>query len=320
MQLVSIIVPVYNSEKYLKESIDSILKQSFSNFELLLINDGSTDNSAEICDFYTAKDSRIKIFHKSNGGVSSARNLGLKNAFGKYICFVDSDDTINTNFLLDLITDLENVSAQLVIQNLKKFDTEGKIGDLYKYQNQLLDVKGFLNNFNITVYGFVAGKLYLNEIVKERQITFDEEISFGEDCKFMLEYLYHCQGVYMSTKSNYNYRIVNSGLTNKQLNYENEYKCFIKIKDSIERLSQKNKIAPNNQIIFYSKRLLNSIFVDKNLKTSISRVEKLQYLFKHHTKEILEIYKKSRFRGFLFYLLLKHQQLFLFEIVYRKVR
>ena len=108
--LISIIVPVYNSEKALDRCINSILEQTFQNWELLLINDGSTDRSREICDEYAAKDQRIKVFHKTNGGVSSARNVGLDNAKGEWITFCDSDDEIlnNTFALYDRIINEHN--------------------------------------------------------------------------------------------------------------------------------------------------------------------------------------------------------------------
>lgn len=91
---ISIIVPVYNTEKYLSACLDSILTQSFTDFELLLVDDGSTDKSGEICDEYAQKDSRIRVFHKENGGVSSARNLGIEEAVGDYLHFVDADDIV----------------------------------------------------------------------------------------------------------------------------------------------------------------------------------------------------------------------------------
>ena len=97
--MISIIVPIYNREKYLSECIDSILVQSYSDFEVLLIDDGSTDRSGEICDEYAQKDARIRVFHKENGGVSSARNVGLDNATGEWIAFVDSDDWVGEKYL-----------------------------------------------------------------------------------------------------------------------------------------------------------------------------------------------------------------------------
>ena len=96
---ISIIVPVYNAEQYLRRCIDSILNQSFTDFELILIDDGSKDKSSDICDEYAAKDSRVRIFHKENGGVSSARNVGLDNSCGEWVAFVDADDEIEDGYL-----------------------------------------------------------------------------------------------------------------------------------------------------------------------------------------------------------------------------
>ncbi len=112
--IISIIVPAYNVEKYLSRCIDSVLVQTFSNFELILIDDGSTDHSSEICDKYAAKDSRIKVIHKENGGQSSARNTGLEIATGKYIGFVDSDDWISTDCFEYLYTLIEKFNADAV--------------------------------------------------------------------------------------------------------------------------------------------------------------------------------------------------------------
>ena len=102
MPIMSVIVPVYNTEQYLHRCIDSILTQTYTDFELLLIDDGSKDKSGDICDEYALKDSRIRVFHKENGGVSSARNLGLDNAAGEWITFVDSDDWIIESYLMNL--------------------------------------------------------------------------------------------------------------------------------------------------------------------------------------------------------------------------
>lgn len=99
---ISVIVPVYNAEKYLHRCVDSILSQTFTDFEVLLINDGSTDTSGVICDEYAQKDARVRVFHKENGGVSSARNVGIKNMRGLYSIHVDSDDWVEPSYLKDL--------------------------------------------------------------------------------------------------------------------------------------------------------------------------------------------------------------------------
>ena len=116
--MISVIVPIYNAEKYLRRCVDSVLAQTFTDYELLLINDGSQDSSGAICDGYVAKDSRVRVFHKENGGASSARNLGLENAKGEWITFVDSDDTLQQN-ALDLLYQSLTSSVDAVIANTK---------------------------------------------------------------------------------------------------------------------------------------------------------------------------------------------------------
>ena len=111
----SVIVPVYNAEKTLQRCVDSILAQTFEDFELILINDGSKDQSGDICDEYAAKDSRVKTVHKTNGGVSSARNAGLRIAQGEYIAFIDSDDYIDNDYLLGF----KHYDADLIISGAK---------------------------------------------------------------------------------------------------------------------------------------------------------------------------------------------------------
>lgn len=121
MPKISVIVPVYNTEQYLPRCIDSILAQTFTDFELLLIDDGSKDSSGKICDESAAKDSRIRVFHKENGGVSSARNMGLNNAQGEWITFVDSDDYLieHSGFNLLARTDIE---ADLIVYSFLWID------------------------------------------------------------------------------------------------------------------------------------------------------------------------------------------------------
>lgn len=114
-ELISVIVPIYNMEKYLKKCVDSILNQTYSNLEIILVDDGSTDSSTKICDEYIKVDSRIKVFHKENGGLSDAKNFGLSKANGKYVAFVDSDDWIETNMYEDMYYKLKETESNIVI-------------------------------------------------------------------------------------------------------------------------------------------------------------------------------------------------------------
>lgn len=131
---ISIIVPVYNVEKYLNRCLDSILNQTFTDFELILVDDGSTDNSGIICDEYKTKDNRIKVIHKENGGLSSARNAGLDIARGRYIGFVDSDDFISKDMYQILYNEAEKNKADMIMCEFKKVDKnyEAINNNLYK--------------------------------------------------------------------------------------------------------------------------------------------------------------------------------------------
>ena len=123
-ELISIVVPIYNVEKYLRQCLDSILDQTYEHFECLLINDGSPDNSADICKEYVDKDARFHYFEKENGGLASARNFGIKYSKGKYITFIDSDDWVESDYLEVLYSKIKEYNTDFVISSYKKFDMD----------------------------------------------------------------------------------------------------------------------------------------------------------------------------------------------------
>ena len=135
-ELISVIVPVYNIEDYIAQCIESILKQTYSNLEILLVNDGSTDCCPEICDRYAGLDSRIQVIHKSNGGLSSARNSGLNQACGEYIAFIDGDDFIHPEMLEDLYFALKDCDADMSVCNLQYVDENGN--PIREYPNHII--------------------------------------------------------------------------------------------------------------------------------------------------------------------------------------
>ena len=135
MPKVSIIVPVYKAEKYLHRCVDSILAQTFTDWELLLIDDGSPDRSGDICDEYAKKDTRIRVFHKKNGGVSSARNLGLDNVQGEYVTFVDSDDWIDVNTLNVCFSQIETYDLDILQFSYTR--NEKQLGDVLDFESHV---------------------------------------------------------------------------------------------------------------------------------------------------------------------------------------
>ena len=132
-ELISVIVPIYNVENYLRMCLDSIQNQTYKNFECLLINDGSPDNSAEICREYAAKDSRFRYFEKENGGVSSARNLGIERSEGVYITFVDSDDWVEPDYLEVLYSIIVQEKADISVSTYKQFNTKENCWYLHSF-------------------------------------------------------------------------------------------------------------------------------------------------------------------------------------------
>ncbi len=133
--LISIIVPIYNVEKYLKKCLESIINQTYENLEIILVNDGSTDRCGEICEEFTKKDKRIKVIHKENGGLSDARNVGIKNAMGSFIGFVDSDDYIHETMYEMLYHDLKKYDGDIAICEFQDVDENGKGLEVFKKSN-----------------------------------------------------------------------------------------------------------------------------------------------------------------------------------------
>ncbi len=188
--MISIIVPVYNTEKYLHRCIDSVLAQTYQDFELLLIDDGSKDSSGAICDEYAAQDTRVRVFHKENGGVSSARNVGLDNVQGEWVTFVDSDDYIEENFLKSFEG---NLDADLVVGGMIEKGPQGNL--LRNIPSGYHHPPTFALEGNLTKLAFQSpcGKMYRGSLVKK--LRFDESMIIGEDHFFILRYVYIAKSI-----------------------------------------------------------------------------------------------------------------------------
>lgn len=205
--MISVIVPIYKAERYIHRCIDSILAQSYTDFELLLIDDGSPDNCGTICDEYAVQDSRVRVFHKENGGVSSARNIGLDNARGEWIAFCDADDSVNSGWLAayrDAV--IENID--LAIQGFRIID-KGKIikKTLPKEHGDTIDAKRKLIVALMSqgVYGYLWVKLFRRQIIEDNHIRFDVNSAFREDEQFFSQYLINVNSFMCIDKENYYY-------------------------------------------------------------------------------------------------------------------
>lgn len=199
--MISIIVPVYNAEQYLHRCIDSILTQSHSDFELLLVDDGSPDNCGAICDEYAAKDTRVRVFHKENGGVSSARNFGIEQAQGEWVSFVDSDDWIASEFLERLI---QKPDADFILGGVVR--STGKVDVFPEKKYEVQEISEFIDSYiNVLLLRTPWGKLLRRNIIVDNHIRFDEQMKYGEDTIFVYQYLCFCHSIRTVEASNYNY-------------------------------------------------------------------------------------------------------------------
>lgn len=216
-KIISIIIPVYNAEKYLSRCIGSILRQSFADFELILVDDGSKDRSGVLCDKYALKDARIKVLHKENGGVSSARNLGLENAQGKYITFIDADDWVAENYLEKLLDAIENTEAQFVVGKLenrevtcREFFVEDEVLDFANLQGEEIHAL-----FTRDIFCGPWVKLFVSRIIQQHNLRFKEGMRFGEDTLFVRDYLLKCERICTIKDKLYFYNKLNDGSATK---------------------------------------------------------------------------------------------------------
>lgn len=217
MPTVSIIVPVYNAEVYLHKCINALLSQSFEDFELILVNDGSKDKSGAICDEFSANDNRIKVIHKENGGVSTARNCGLDNATGKYIMFCDSDDFIKQDFCAPLVNLANGNEDCLVLAGITELrdnaDEKDNLCPAFPEGAKItLSNKEFYDLFvklNLSAPFLLMhmpyNKLFSRRIIEENHLRFDTSIHYNEDFIFNLLYLDKVSSVKIHNKSIYNY-------------------------------------------------------------------------------------------------------------------
>ena len=299
--LVSVIIPVYNSEQYLRACIDSVLEQSYTDFELLLINDGSTDSSGKICDEYALKDARVKVFHKENKGVSSARNLGIHEAEGEWLCFVDSDDVLEENYLTALVKSSVDSKADFIAQGFKKFGNGIEknmhlgVGLFSAYDfRTLFQIKKIQN------FGFPFSKLFKGEIIKKHHISFPISFSIAEDLAFMLMYLSKIQTIQLDAVHHYLYRQVDNSLSNRlrepsiYFNRYNELKRIFK-----EEFNEVYIDLYNETHTFFSlKHTLGSALFQSILSLYFFRLNKgsrLTYLQKINIedKALISDYKRS---------------------------
>lgn len=215
--LISIIVPVYNSEKYLEQCIESIINQTYKKLEVILVDDGSTDNSKKICDEYAQKDSRILAIHKENQGVSSARNVGIEKANGKYIYFADSDDYLDCSLITEMYSNFQENDVDVVVCEYNCHNQNENVDNKlhYMFDEKKISFQELVMNNDYMVYGYLWNKMFKKKDIKK---FFNEKVHVKEDLLFLLMNYENNTLYSVIRKPLYNYRIYDNSTIHKKGN------------------------------------------------------------------------------------------------------
>ncbi|UZQ85837.1 glycosyltransferase [Thermoclostridium stercorarium] len=251
LPLVSIIVPVYNAEKTLVRCVNSILKQQYQNTEIILVNDGSTDNSLSICREYEKMDSRIKVIDKPNTGVSDTRNIGMAHASGEYFQFVDSDDWISENATKVLVDRILETNCDMVISGFYRVINGKKSEKGHIPDNKVMDKKEFISHMMKApanfYYGVMWNKLYRADIIKAHRITCCTDLNWCEDFLFNLDYIRYSESFASLNIPIYYYVKTKNSLVEKQCTLKNIISMKIKLFESYKELFESTELYEQNR-------------------------------------------------------------------------
>lgn len=330
--IISVIVPVYNVEKYLNKCIDSILNQTFKQVEIILVDDGSTDNSPIICDEYCSRYENIKVIHKENNRVSAARNEGIKIAIGKYIALVDSDDWIEPNMLEEMYNKAEEFQTDITMCDLKKVGIESEytvsqpIREGY-YDRSMIEAELFpclvmFENieFPPTISNCVC--LFRREFLIENNLFYDEDIYFCEDSIFGSKAMYNANGFYYM-KNNYFYNyFYNINSTTSTCNMK-KWDSYLIINQRLKEYFKDSKFDFSRQIkinmLYFTLNFLGEI---KNTGLVLEeKRKKCHEIFNdEHVKQIFNNFKlpNVNYKLKLILLLIKYRKEFIYSRLFYK--
>ena len=317
-KLISVIIPIYNVQVYLKKCIDSVVNQTYKNLEIILVDDESPDECGNICDKYAKIDERIKVIHKKNGGLSSARNAGLDICTGDYVTFVDSDDYVDKKYVEELVYMLENNEADISIAN--RYDVEDdKISEniYYLCGKKKLNSKELLTEFFYDRIPHEAwGKLYRREVFKNNQ--YENGLRIFEDLKFIYQLLLSENlKIYSDTsKYLYYYRKRNDSLM--QSNYDEHWRNELKFyEETYWRLEEQQKIALSYIYTHKCLRNIRKLINDTVLSNKELRVE-IKEIKKHLQNMKLKAYKIPGKKNKIKIFIIKHISILL--LIYKKIK
>lgn len=303
--LISVIVPIYNAQEYLQELLDSINSQVFDNYELILINDGSSDDTEKICKKNLERNSKIRYYKKKNTGVSDTRNYGIEKATGKYVCFVDADDVLSENYLNDLVDAISSKDYGLSCCEYKEFSEK-----IFNEEDCSISIEKHEyvgeDRYQL-IYskyrGYLWNKMFIRDVIIDNNIKFDKNIFMCEDMLFIFEYLKCIDKVICVNKKNYNYRIVDNSASKNIKNMK-----WFSIFNMLDKLIHDKTIY--NQVMFnkvmysylvylyeakyrlkYNKENVDYLLYKNDIDDRLSKLKEYNYNLSFKEKIKIFIYK-----------------------------
>lgn len=305
-QLISIIVPVYNAEEYIERCINSLVNQTYQNIEIILINDGSTDRSKDICDSYAKKDKRIKVINQKNCGVSTARNKGMDVAKGEYLCFVDSDDYVSNEFIEKMYKSLSTNRADLSICSISNVSDKGiKPQSSSLYEDNIITKETYYKNIN-TYGGFLWNKIFKKELIGNLRL--EKDIYYCEDELFVISYVEKCKEIACVNNPLYFYCTHVGSLSSWEDGWDEKKVTIIKAKQKALKIFEKYPFTIYKD--YYLKYLYNLIDIyyrySKNVVKKnqlVTMYEKVQNSSEYSFKNKMSAF--IRFKHFQLYSLIR---------------
>lgn len=317
---ISVIIPVFNSENTIGRCIDSVLQQNFPDFEVILIDDGSIDSSSRICDEYARIDTRIRVFHKPNGGVSSARNMGLDNACGEWVTFIDSDDWLSPNFMKN-IGKYMDVTDGLIIGGHRNIFADGQ-EKRTRGPHTIVSSETFDKEYhNLSLHGRTSpwGKLFRRKLIDGLNLRFDERLKIGEDAVFLFSFIMHLDSFRVVPTCDYYYNFETEGsLTKKIYNIAEELYTQKRINNIHSQLRSRFQIKSEQTKKcmswiegYYIGRVINALY---NTDTLV-RKQRIGILKQQNIKCYIENLQASRLKEKILFGLLNVRAFFLFDLI-----
>lgn len=301
--LVSIIIPVYNSEEYISRCLDSLINQTYKNIEIVVVDDGSKDRALDIVNKYKDKDKRVKIYSQENQGPSEARNKGIEKCIGKYIMFVDADDYVNADMVRCMVENINNeVNIMVTCDNSEIWNDRTEERRLFANYGKMLSKENVITEIANGNAGLVCGKLFNRSIVEKYNIRFDKNISMCEDQVFFLNIAKYCDEFIHVSKSLYFYdRRNENSITIKYK--ENAIENQVYVINSIEEILLQCKLENHNITAIINNRFIDAIhdcITNEVLDTKITnlscKINNIKMIISHDKLQqiVKDIDSKSR--------------------------